>query len=705
VTGYSIALLAGTLAALKSASPAVLGAMAIVIGLAYAGRAGLRGTSGGVLWLCVGWLLASYAANQYLQLRWPEAQSGERVLVEATVESIPTTQLLGASFDAKVRVLKPVRVCAHIEGGCTDYTLRARLLWRDRVRPVHAGERWQLLVNLKPPRARFNPGAVDMELHLFRERVHALGTVVESRLNRRIDAGHQPLNALRERIVRNIEGRVADRDAAALISALGVGATGEMSREQWRVFNATGTTHLVAISGLHVTLFALIALAISRQIWQIGLWRIVPISREPFAACMGLAASTAYAFLAGFSVPTQRTLIMLAVWLIARSSARACGPLTTLNAAMIAVLLLDPLAPLAAGFWLSFAAIAAIILVTHGRTDRAREAIRVQLGVSLALAPVSLAAFGSIGLTGLLVNVFAIPIFSFVLVPLVLLAILLMPAGETLSGLVLDATTWICINLWSPLVWASELPLALIYAQPPPWWYAAAALFITIALLPWPLRLRAACLLWLIPCAVSAPRAPAYGGLFLTMLDVGQGTAIVIRTSGHTFTYEAGDHTAEHTLIPYLRSQGIRVVDRASAQTWTWDGVRFELMARNSVMRVTTSRASILLTGDIDARTERYLVESGLAPVDVVVIPRRGSSTASSPELIAALRPSWALLSGNRRSGSKERPAIARWTASGAEVLATADSGAIHLHVDPVTGMASPSASRAIRHELWRGSP
>jgi competence protein ComEC len=549
-------------------------------------------------------------------------------------------------------------------------------------------------------------------LHLFRERVHALGTVVESRLNRRIDEGHHLLNALRERIVRNIERRVADRDAAALISALGVGATGEMSREQWRVFNATSTTHLVAISGLHVTLFAMIALAVSRQVWRFGLWRVIPISREPFAACMGLTASTAYALLAGFSVPTQRTLIMLAVWLFARSSARTCGPFTTLSAALMAVLLLDPFAVLSAGFWLSFAAIAAIILVTHGRTgrkSRVHEAVRVQLGVTLALAPISLAAFGSIGLTGLLVNVFAIPIFSFVLVPLVLLSIVLMWVGEALSGIVLDVTAWICLSLWPPLVWAAELPLALIYAQPPGWWYAAAALFIAIALLPWPLPVRMACLLWLIPAAVGAPRVPAYGGLFLTMLDVGQGTVIVLRTSGHTLVYDVGG-TAEYTLTSYLRSEGVSTVDRvvstaSTPQVWSWDGVRFELSSKNSVMRVTTSRASVLLTGEIDEGAERRLVQSGLAPADVVVIPRRGSNAASSPALIAALHPSWALLSGSRRSGSKERPAIARWTVSGTEVLATADSGAIHLHVDPVTGMASPSASRVIHHELWRGSP
>ncbi|HEV7715924.1 MAG TPA: ComEC/Rec2 family competence protein, partial [Steroidobacteraceae bacterium] len=197
-----------------------------------------------------GFIVAGAYAHQYFTQRWPVARADERVIARVIVDSIPVAFDDGWSFDGVVSIESPAEA---IEA------LRVRLISRDpNVRP-HAGDRWRLLLELRPPRARVNPGATDVERVLFHDRVHALGNVVTGSINRRIDAGHRPLMALRERIAQHIDERVADRDAAALISALAVGATGAMSREQWCVFNATGTTHLVAISGLHVTLFAVIA--------------------------------------------------------------------------------------------------------------------------------------------------------------------------------------------------------------------------------------------------------------------------------------------------------------------------------------------------------------------------------------------------------------------------------------------------------------
>ena len=152
--------------------------------------------------------------------------------------------------------------------------------------------------------------------------------------------------------------------------------------------------------------------------------------RDTFAAIVGFAAAAAYATLAGLSVPTQRTLIMLGVWLLMRSLARASAPFHSFALALFVVLALDPFAPLAPGFWLSFGAMGAIILVRQPRLVRRHalfEATAVQAAVTVALMPLTLAAFGSLSLIGPLVNAAAIPAMSWVLVPVILLSIVLSP--------------------------------------------------------------------------------------------------------------------------------------------------------------------------------------------------------------------------------------------------------------------------------------
>lgn len=603
-----------------------------------------------------------------------------------------------------------------------------------------------------------------MELHYFRERIHALGAVVSSRLNRRIDEGHRPLNALRERIAERISEHVPDRDAAALISALAVGVDDAMSREQWRVFNATGTTHLVAISGLHVTLFAVIALAIAGAVWKWGLWRIVPLPRDVFAAYVALMSATGYALLAGFSVPTQRTLIMLAAWFYVRSSARVCKPMTPLMIALGVIVLVDPFAPLSAGFWLSFGAMYAIIVTTQARLaprGAIREAVAVQMAVFIVLAPLTLAWFNGVSLAGLLVNAVAIPVVSFVFVPLVLLAAATMPFGSLVSGVLLDSAAALYTLGWPWLAAAANSPHALIHASPPWWWYPLAMVMAGLSLLPWPLSLRIGCIGWLIPLAFAGRESIPDGGVGLTLLDTGRTMVAVVRTSNHVLVYGAGGNSelgsgvVEYALLPFLRAQGIGTVDRlvisrltpqrsavltglvalfpvqrviagASAQVgqqgswpcnegegWEWDGVRFRIVfarstdthARDCVLEIDSPGGRMLLPGDLDGAAEQHLVQAGLRRADVVVVPRFGSNTASTFGLIEAVDAQWALLAGSREGPRGEKPAVTRWESRGTQVLATGDSGAIEVVIDPRKGLQQPSEQRRKRPTPWRGEP
>ncbi len=703
-----------------------------------------------------GFLHAAIQAHLYCSDRWPSALAGERVIAQVIIDTIPVTHGDSRSFDGIVTIEKPVRMATPIH---------VRLNSRAPEVTPHAGERWRLLLTLRPPRARVNPGTTDLERILFRDRVHALGTVVSSSINRRIDSGHRPLDALRERVAAHIDTRVVDRDAAALISALAVGVTGAMSREQWRVFNATGTTHLVAISGLHVTLFAVIAFALARASWSIVLYRFVAWPRETFAAVTGFAAAAVYATLAGLSVPTQRTLIMLGVWLLMRCVARVSPPFHSFAVALLAVLVLDPFAPLASGFWLSFGAMAAIILITSTRFVRrpaVLEALTIQAAVTVALIPFTLASFASVSLVGPLVNLVAIPAMSWIFVPTILLSVVLAPVLPAASDALLRLAASMHDVGWPWLARAADLPWALLHASPPLWWYALAAVSAATALMPWPRMLRIATLIWVLPLVASADSRPHQGGASVTVLDVGEGTAIVVQTAHHVLVYDTGDvygsdgRMADAVLIPFLRSRGVRKVDTLvlshltaanapgvtallaeyavretlvggdvrpdfpgvrdchSAGAWQWDGVRFHALSTSTsasshtvvcALAFEAAGARILLPGDIDRSAERALISAGGLAADIVIIPRHGSDTASSQEFTRALGAQWAVVSGRRERRGQEKAALHRWRDAGATLLATGDLGAICFRIDPVRGIEGPASARTDSRALWRSPP
>lgn len=660
--------------------------------------------------LVVGFSHASLQVSSYLETRWPQSRSEDRVIASVLIESIPVRKGEATLFDAVATIEAPESTPSALR------ELRVRVVSRAKEFVPHVGERWRLLLALRPPKARVNPGTQDLERTLFHDRIHALGTVISASINKRIDDGHKPLDALRERIATRIDDSVADRDAAALISALAVGVTGSMSREQWRIFNATGTTHLVAISGLHVTLFAVVAFALARSAWSRLLYRFVPWQRENFAAVVGFAAAAAYATLAGLSVPTQRTLIMLGVWLFTRSVARASTPFHSFALALVAVLVFDPFAPLSPGFWLSFAAMAAIILITSTRFERRpllSEALAVQAIVTVALVPVSLAAFGSVSLVGPLVNLAAIPAMSWLLVPTILVSVLLLPISPTASKLVLDLAARMHDLGWPWLAAAADFPWALIHASPPVWWYAFACIGVGLSLMPWPISLRLASVIWLVPLAmVVDPRVPE-GAADITVLDVGEGTSIVVQTRNHVMVYGTGDgygtdgRMAESVLVPFLRSRGVRKVDvlvmnRLSAvnaagvtallaempvgetlvgaegcrasRRWTWDEVQFETAnSKACAIRIGAGTVQGLLVGELGRGEGRALTRASMEGLLINSVV--------------------AVVSGRRRAEH------------GVEVLTTDELGAIGFRLGPGTVVEGPAGARLDSAAAWRLPP
>jgi competence protein ComEC len=677
-----------------------------------------------------------------------------RVLLEARIRGTPARSGTELRFDADVRALA---------GPVDSRARRARLAWRDAPFAPRAGERWQLLVRLAPISETRNFTGPELARIALRDRIHLAGRVVAGALNSRLALAPASIDTTRARIALRIRDAVADPDAAALLAALAVGHTDGMTRDQWRVFNATGTTHLVAISGLHVTLFALLAFAAARHAWR---W-LPParrVDRETFAALAGLAAAGAYALLAGFSVPTQRTWLMLAILAVSRLAARVASPGRAWSLALGSVLLLDPLAPLSAGFWLSFVAVG-VLLAMGQRTvarapptlaGRARMALALQLAVMSLLAPLTVAVFGGISLAGLVVNLVAIPVISFVFVPLVLLGAVLSLVEPIWAVPCFRGAAFLYEQSWPALVAAADADLALWRVSPAPWWYALG--FVAAALAAWrfPLALRATALAALLPLACPPSRLPPVGIARIEVLDAGRGASVLIATRSRVWVFDTGDSWGSdgarmrQAVLPALDTLGSGVdelvlplldPDRAAGaallaverqvgairvgagwpgselpvrpcrdSTVAEDGVRLERFAAGPgycALRISAGSHALLIGGDLDAAAERGLVARlgawGLAS-DAVILSRHASALGSSRQWIEASGAALAIATGGIESRSRA-DALERWRRAGARILDTRVTGALRLELRH-DGLEIKGRARTSRYPFaWRRLP
>ena len=718
MTGFqALAFLGGVLLALLAHAQGLAGSLwlaALAVPLScWARLRVLAATCAGVLW-------AWWPLHQYDRSLLPP-DFDQRLLVTADIEGLPFLRGAEETFTARLTPLH--------EHELRSEWLRATLHWPDAPE-VRAGERWQLLVSLHAPPSNANPGSAALALQPLRLRVHASGQVLDSALDHRLSRAGATLDVLRERIARAIATRVTDRDAAALIIALAIGDTQRVSTEQWRVFNAVGITHLVAISGLHVTLFCLVMAWVAAKLWERipGLQSRVP--RHTFATWTGLAASLAYALLAGWSVPTQRTLLMLATWHGLRWMARPRPAARTLAAGLIGVLLLDPFAPLAAGFWLSFLAVAALLVqgalggVPH---TGARALVHTQLYVMAALLPATVAVFGSVSLAGLAVNLVAIPLFSFLLVPLILGATVMLAVWPQVATLLFKLAALVIGGFWPTMHALGSAPLSLLRIAPPAWWYALAVVALIVALLPWRPWMRCTALLALLPAALPAAARIASGNVVATVFDVGRGEAVLVHTATHAVLFDDGEtwgsagaisanpiasalryyhvHSLDQVVLPRLdgdRGAGVLALTAllpvrslAAGDTgalppefkacqpgvrWRWDGVDFELLdGRACTLRVSAGGANLLLPGSAAALGEA--LEAGEAPQVVVLAPAHGAIAGHMRQLHDNAAPPRLLLSATARDAARPDLAVALRAdrSAGARARVTGLDGAVEI--------------------------
>ncbi|WP_240160207.1 DNA internalization-related competence protein ComEC/Rec2 [Pseudomonas proteolytica] len=628
---------------------------------------------------------------------------------------------------------------------------RIRVSWQGGP-AVRSGERWRLAVTLKRPAGLLNFHGFDQEAWLLAQRVGAIGSVKDGQ--RLAPARHAWRDGIRQQLLA-VDAQGREAGLAALVLGDGSG----LAAEDWRILQATGTVHLLVISGQHIGLLSGLIYALVAGLARYGCWpRRLPWL--PWACGLAFAGALAYGVLAGFEVPVQRACVMVGLVLLWRLRFRHLGIWWPLLLALNAVLIIEPLASLQPGFWLSFAAVAVLVLAFGGRLGPWRAWLawtRAQWLIAIGLFPLLLILGLPISLSAPLANLFAVPWISLLVLPLALAGTLLLALpwlGGGLLWLAGGALDWLFMAL---AVLAERVPAWMPAEVPVGYWLLSllGALLllmpkgIPFRLLGWPMLLLA-----VFPPRESIP----LGQVAVEQLDVGQGLSIVLRTRNHVLLYDAGPRLGEFDLgervvLPALRKLGVGQVDLmllshadadhaggaaavargvpvkrvvggetqglpaflqtqacVSGEQWEWDGVAFQLWqwadasngnAKSCVLQVQANGERLLLTGDIDREAERALLATPLAvATDWLQAPHHGSRSSSSWPFVQRVAPKAVLISRGRGNsfGHPHPQVLARYRYLRSAIYDSAEQGAIRLRLG---AFQAPVMARSQRR-FWR---
>lgn len=680
VIGFAIGIwLCQQQAVLTEPLPFALGTCAVLLLWVLLRRRTPRAAFCVLLGACLlgGFAYADWRAGARLADRLPQALEQQNLLITGQVVDLPQEFEHGVRFLFDVES-SPVGVPQHLQ---LTWAVYEHAKGVQSVPQIHSGERWQLLVRLRRVHGNVNPSGFDFEGWMFERGIGAVGTV-QTKVARRAGVAEWSVmayidrwrEAIRERFVRVLP----ESPWRGVLVALVVGDQGSIPKDQWALFRQTGVTHLVSISGLHITLVgAIVGFAVG-WVWRRIPWLALRLPAQKAGVLAGALAAFAYVLLSGFSVPAQRTLYMLATAALAMWLERTGGVKRVLACALLVVLLLDPWAVLSSGFWLSFGAVGVLLMV--GSMDLAEEGwmarvqawARAQWAVTLFTLPMLLALFQQFSLVSPLANAIAIPLVSMLVTPLALLfGVLPLPMLAHLAN-------WLLGLMMVYLKLCAGLPFAIWQQAAPPGWLALLCCLAALwALLPRGVPGRRTGLLLFVPLLLWHPGRPAQGMAQVAVLDVGQGLSVHVRTASHDLLFDTGPKYSEQsdagqrTVLPYLVAEGVGRLDmlmvshqdsdhsggarsilaalpvadyRASfprdsglvpsraafrdclrGQHWEWDGVTFDVLHPvpesvglgndgSCVLRIATRGGSVLLTGDIESAAEDAVLANPVVP-------------------------------------------------------------------------------------------
>ena len=690
-------------------------------------------------WGLAGFLWAFFWANNLLSQQLANQIEGEALEITGQVVSLPVVRGYATRFQLQAHKL------IDEEGHSWPLPGKVRLSWYRSEQEIRPGQLWRLRVKLKRPYGFMNPGGFDYEAWLFQKRIRATGYVLKDDINFLVtEPQGEYLNRLRYYLRSQLNGILDEAPNAALLLTLIIGDRSGLESEHWRVLSATGTNHLMAISGLHIGFIAFLGFWVARYLWPLAGHTSSLIATPYVSMLSAMMCAVFYAGLAGFAIPTQRALCVLCVFLGLRFFHRQTSISYTICAALLIVLLIDPFAVLSPGFWLSFAA---FIVIIYGFSYRINARGlwwrwgRIQFLVAIGLLPLLALWFQQVPILSMLANIIAVPWVSIFTVPLALLGAVLLTVSQSLGGFVLHIALKSVDSIWYFLSLLAELDFALL-SLPHASSVALVLAFIGVALLlmPYGLPGRHLGFVCLLPLFFPVTDKLASGELSFTVLDVGQGLAVVVHTRNHVLLYDTGAKYSKNfnagsaVISPYLRFSGVTGLDKVvvshgdndhfggfsslvdvhpiksisssvphrfeassavmcnSTQSWVWDGVNFDILHpepanhfhgnnASCVLQITAGRHKLLLTGDIEREAEEVLVNNYGPELSstVLVAPHHGSRTSSSEVFLDAVMPNFVIFPvGHRnRFGFPKQDIIARYKKRGVKQLQTSGSGAI----------------------------
>lgn len=680
---------------------------------------------------------SAWYAHNMLSWTLPKELEDKPIIITGDIAALPKQETISTLFIFRLTTLDNMPIHKKVS---------IRLSWHHA--PIlKVGDQWQLMARLKRIHGIQSPGSFDFEAWSLTNGLRAFGSVMPSTKN--IILAHRfyayPVDSLRQYLQAKMTSCLPSTFTAHWLLTFMLGERHNVSQQEWQVLRSTGTNHLMAIGGLHIGIVAGFMYCLITWLWRriTYLMLLLPAQQAGYLAALGVA--WIYSALAGFSLPTQRACLMLTFFILARLLRREINAWCSWSLALLCVLLLNPLSILTDSFWLSFGTIALIIYGCGGRIAPVGywwHWGRTQWVIAIGLIPCSLIFFQQTSVIGFIANSIAIPWLTFLLLPFCFLSSLVIIVFPSLTGILLWLADKSLSGLWLVLSWLSSLPFA-VWHQAIPNHTLLLLLILGVIILLQPIGLPGRWLgvIWCLPLFFYEPARPNTGHVWLTLLDVGQGLAIVVETKQHTLLYDTGVKfgnidMGESVILPYMRSKGLAKLDTLiishgdndhiggtkailSALSiksiftsvpeklplpntqyclvgthWQWDGVTFSFLHPDQgnldlhndsscVLLIKADNQSILLPGDIEQYAENTLLKTQFNQLSatILVAPHHGSKTSGLREFIAAVNPQLVLYSTGylNRYHLPNDAVIATYAEKGVRQLNTVNTGTIEI--------------------------
>lgn len=699
------------------------------------------------------WVLSQ--ANIALNNRLPPELAGKDIMITGSIASVPEQDAQSIRFEFK-------------PDDKSDLVLprKIRLNWYKPL-PISlsADERWQLTVRLRPIHGMANPASFDYEGWLFQQRIGATGYVRANKSNKRLTAPpFYSVNALRQTLLNKLSDHLKDSAQLGLIQGLTTGIRDNISSAQWQTLRLSGTNHLLAISGLHIGLAAAIGFFCMRWLWSRRAKNLLILPAIEAAVIAGFVVALFYAALAGFAIPTQRALIMVATVMIAVLIRRPVAPSHVLAFSMLLVLIWDPFAVLAAGFWLSFSAVTIILFTSQNRLPSPRwQWLKIHTLIAFGLTPLLLLFFMQTSLIAPIANIIAVPFISLIIVPILLLASLMLWIFEPIGAALLQLADNLLALFWPLLDYIATLPFSnWSVAHLPFYYYLSIIIGCLLLLSPRGFPAKWLGVIGLSPLFLFQANRPEQGEFWFTLLDVGQGLSAVVQTKDHTLVFDAGPKYSDNfnagsaIVLPFLQQQAIKNIDTLvishadndhiggakplienitvnklltsvpnhnltdalpclAGQSWQWNDVSFLMLypekqdtgSRNNlscVLKISNGMGSVLFTGDIEIEAEQQLIlrQDHNLQANILVAPHHGSKTSSSISFIDAVHPDVVLfpIGYRNRYHFPAKTITDRYQQKDIRQYNSADHGAIQFKIG-LTEISAPSLYREQAKTIW----